>query len=127
MKRLMCAMAVLAACSTALGTEADSKYPEQPIRIISPYPPGGATEIVGRIVGDRMAKALGQPLFIESRPGASGMIGAEITARAKADGYTLLLGATPVFATNISLFENMKYDPVVDVPSGISKAALGRA
>ena len=112
MKRLF-SIAVFAAAaigSPAHGTETEASYPDKPIRIISPYPPGGATEIVGRIVGERMAKSLGQPILIDSKPGASGMIGAELATKAAPDGYTMLLGATPVFATNPHLFRNMKYD-----------------
>jgi tripartite-type tricarboxylate transporter receptor subunit TctC len=116
-RKLLCSAVLLMAMSAGVAANADDsalQYPNQPVRVISPYPPGGATEIIGRIVGDRMAATLGQPLLIDSRPGASGMIGAEIVAKSKADGYTLLLGATPVFATNIGLFPDMKYHPVKD-------------
>jgi tripartite-type tricarboxylate transporter receptor subunit TctC len=87
-----------AACSAiAIGTlplasaQAQDTYPDKPIRVIMPWAAGGPTDVVGRVIAVRMGEILGQPLVIESRPGASGTIGAAQVARAPADGYTVLM------------------------------------
>src|SRR5882724_11346806 len=66
-------------------------YPARPVRLIVPYPPGGATDILARLIGQRLAGRLGQPFIVENRPGAGTNIGTEVAARSQADGYTLLL------------------------------------
>jgi tripartite-type tricarboxylate transporter receptor subunit TctC len=89
-------------------------YPAKPIRIVVPYPPGGSGTIVARILGDKLNQAWGQQILVDSRPGASGMIGAEIVAKSPPDGYTLLAGYTSEVAINVSLFSKMAYDPLKD-------------
>jgi tripartite-type tricarboxylate transporter receptor subunit TctC len=103
---------ILAAFSC--GPAAAQTYPSKPIRIVVPYPPGGSGTIVARILGDRLNQAWGQQILVDSRPGASGMIGADIVAKAAPDGYTLLAGYTSEVAINVSLFPKMTYDPVKD-------------
>ena len=98
------------ACEPALA----QTYPSKPIRIVVPYPPGGSGTIVARILGDRLNQAWGQQILVDSRPGATGMIGADIVAKAAPDGYTLLAGYTSEVAINVSLFPKMTYDPVKD-------------
>ena len=92
----------------ALGQE----YPNRPIRVVVPYPPGGSTDVVARQIGQSLQEALHQPVVIENRGGASGMIGAEVVARAAPDGYTLLMTASGPHAINVSLFPTVPYDPV---------------
>lgn len=85
-------------------------YPTKPIRMIVPYAPGGGSDIVGRITGQKMTESLGQPVIVDNRPGAAGMLGTEIAAGAPADGYTLLL-ADSSFTINSSYFtKQVRYD-----------------
>src|SRR5467141_3299368 len=79
-------------CLFAGAASAQDKYPSRPIKVIVPYAPGGAVDIVARIVTDEMRQALGQPFIIENKPGAFGILGLEELARAKGDGYTLMFG-----------------------------------
>jgi tripartite-type tricarboxylate transporter receptor subunit TctC len=97
-----------------LSAVAPAQYPERPIRMIVPYPPGGSTDIVARLVGQKLSDSLKQPVVIENRGGASGMIGVEAGARSPADGYTLTMTASGPHAINVSLFPKISYDPVKD-------------
>jgi len=89
-------------------------YPSKPIRIIVPYPPGGSGTIIARLLGQKLTEAWGQQIVVDTRPGASGMIGAELVAKSPPDGYTLLAGYTAEVAINVSLFSKMTYDPQRD-------------
>ena len=89
-------------------------WPERPIRIVVPYPPGGTTDIVTRAIAKGMSEALNQSVVVENRGGASGMIGTEVVARSPADGYTLLSTGSGPHVVNISLFPRIAYDPVRD-------------
>ncbi|RPH41599.1 MAG: tripartite tricarboxylate transporter substrate binding protein [Burkholderiales bacterium] len=100
------AAAALAAAAPAAHAQA---WPSKPVRIVVPYPPGGPTDIVARVVGQRLSEKLRQPFVIENRAGAGGNLGAEAAAKAPADGYTLLLGTT-AHAINPSLFPALGYD-----------------
>ena len=89
-------------------------YPTKPIRFIITGGAGGSTDVVARVVGDKLAAALGQPFVYDNRPGASGIIAAENTARSAPDGYTMYLGTTGGLAINVSLFKKLPYDPIKD-------------
>jgi tripartite-type tricarboxylate transporter receptor subunit TctC len=89
-------------------------WPDRPVRIIVPYPPGGTTDIIARMVVPALQAQLGQPLVIENRGGASGSIGATAAARAPADGYTLFITITDTQAINPAIFKQMQYDPEAD-------------
>jgi tripartite-type tricarboxylate transporter receptor subunit TctC len=104
----------LAVALLAVSAGAAAQYPEKPIRMIVPYPPGGSTDIVARLVGQKLSESLKQPVVIENRGGASGMIGVEAGARSPADGYTLTMTASGPHAINVSLFPKISYDPVKD-------------
>ncbi len=89
-------------------------YPTRPIRLVVPFPPGGAVDAYARIVQTRLGEQLGQPLVIENRGGAGGMIGADLVAKAAPDGYTLLVGNIAALAMNVGVYSSMPYDPLRD-------------
>jgi tripartite-type tricarboxylate transporter receptor subunit TctC len=88
-------------------------YPDRPIRVIVPWPPGQATDMAARIVSEKLASILGQPLVIENRPGAGGLIGTEVVARALPDGYTLLSGSSGPISISPQV-QKVNYDPLKD-------------
>ena len=87
-------------------------FPNKPLRLIVPFPPGGVTDISSRIVAQKLSTELGQPVVVENRAGASGVIGAEAGAKAAADGYTLTMGNISTLAINAVTFAKLPYDPV---------------
>ena len=97
----------------ALTVQAQS-YPSKPVRVVVPYPPGGPTDIVARVLFQQVAENTGQQFLIDNRAGAGGNIGAEAVAKAPADGYTLLIGTT-AHAINMSLFKSLNYDVQKDL------------
>src|SRR6188474_385012 len=97
-------------CNIATAAETPAVYPIKPIRLLVPYPPGGSTDPIVRIVGQRMGEALGQQFVVDNRGGASGNIANETTARASPDGYTALLGTVSTISINETLFPNLSYD-----------------
>jgi tripartite-type tricarboxylate transporter receptor subunit TctC len=110
-RRALLSAAAVAAAGAAfpLLAQTAGAWPARPVRIVVPYPPGGPTDIVARLVGQRLAERLKQPFVIENRAGAGGNIGAEAVAKAPADGYTLLVSTT-AHAINPSLFPALGYD-----------------
>ena len=89
-------------------------YPNKPVRLIVAFPPGGSTDIVARLVGQKLSERVGQQVVVDNRGGAGGTIGTEIAARAPADGYTLTMGTTSTHVIAPAIFPNVKYDPVRD-------------
>jgi tripartite-type tricarboxylate transporter receptor subunit TctC len=89
-------------------------YPAKPIRIVVPFPPAGATDILARAIGVELQKAFGQPVVIENKPGAGGNTGADMVAKSAPDGYTLLMGTVGTHGINVSLYSKMPYDAVKD-------------
>lgn len=87
-------------------------YPERPIKLVVPYAPGGATDILGRLLASSLGERLGQPMVVENRPGAGTVVAASQVAKAPADGYTLLLGANTTFTMNPAIRTTLPYDPV---------------
>ena len=90
-------------------------YPTRPIRLLVSYPPGGAADIVARMLGQSLAARLGQPVVVENRPGSNGNLAGELAARATPDGSTLLLGPSALFAINPHLYAKMSIDPLKDL------------
>jgi tripartite-type tricarboxylate transporter receptor subunit TctC len=88
-------------------------YPSRPIKVIIPFPPGGPTDVLGRIVAQKLGERLGQNFVIDNKPGASGMIGADMVAKSAPDGYTLLVNAS-LHVINPSLYEKPRYDAIAD-------------
>lgn len=114
MRRTTFVAAMLAAFALcAPGVPAAADFPSRPIRIVVPYAPGGASETMARLVADRMAAVLKQPVIIENRPGGGTVIGASVVAHAPADGYTLFVNASS-FVINSHLISKLPYDPWKD-------------
>lgn len=90
-------------------------YPNKPIRVIVPYAPGGAADITGRVLSQKLSEGLGVPVVVENRAGANGMIGTDAVAKATPDGYTLLLVASGPIVVNPSLYSKVPYDPIRDL------------
>ena len=105
-----CALAALALSAPAHA----QVYPAKALRMIVAYPPGGGTDIVGRMLAQKLGESLGQSVVVENRGGASGNIGTELAARAAPDGYTILMGNVAPNAINVSLFKDLAFDPVAD-------------
>ena len=103
---------LLALASLAFDAAAQG-YPARPVRMIVPYPPGGGSDITGRAVGARLNDYLGQTFIIDNRPGATGLIGTEIAARAAPDGYTILLADAP-HTINALVYSKQRYDAIKD-------------
>ena len=101
----------VAALSPLAGAQS---YPSKPIRLIVPFPPGGAVDAIGRIIGQGLGKSFGHNVVIDNRGGAAGAIGSEIAARAPADGYTLLVGSTSTISVNPALNPKLVYNPQRD-------------
>jgi tripartite-type tricarboxylate transporter receptor subunit TctC len=104
---LACAMLV------CLAANAQELYPSRPLKFILPFPPGGPTDILGRLISERLSANLGQPVVTENRGGAGGNVGAEAAARSAPDGYTIVLVA-PSLAISPTLYSKLNYDPVKD-------------
>jgi len=123
MKRLivLTAAVLFAALSTAALAQA---YPSKPIRMIAPYPPGGATDILARLVAQGLTESLGQPVIVENKAGANGQIGHDFVAKAAPDGYTLVLGNSAVLAVSVSMYDKLPFDPLKDF-APITLAAQG--
>ena len=120
MKRVLAACSMVLAGSTVSLWLADCRaqaYPTKPIRAIVPYAPGGGVDIAARVVGQKLTERFSQQIIIDNRSGANGNIGAELAARAPADGYTLFVGATGPMAINPALYAKLAFDPVRDFES----------
>jgi len=123
--RFIAAVAITAGVSAA---HAQSGYPSKPVRIVVPFPAGGTTDIVARLVGAELQKTWGQPVVIENRAGAGGNIGADAVAKAPPDGYTLLMATVGTHAINLPLFEQTKqkmpFHPLNDFAAITNVAAV---
>jgi tripartite-type tricarboxylate transporter receptor subunit TctC len=110
MRRWIGFLAALATCALAHA----QPYPNRPVKLIVPFPPGSATDQVARLAGQQLQEELKQPFVVENKPGAQGAIAAEAVARSAPDGYTLLVTTNTPQAANVSLFKKLAYDPVKD-------------
>ncbi len=113
-RSLLLALAGLALAGRRGAAAAQDDYPNRPLRLVVPYPPGGLTDVLGRAVGERLARALGQTVVVENKPGAATLIGAEMVAKAPADGYTLLLATSTTFGIAPAVYARVPIDPVRD-------------
>jgi tripartite-type tricarboxylate transporter receptor subunit TctC len=114
MKRILGAVLAAALGATTLGAQAQS-YPTKPIRLICPFPPGGAVDIASRAIAAELSKTIGQPVNVENRPGAGGNIGGVEAARSAPDGYTLFMTTSGIQAINPVLYKKMPFDPNKDL------------
>ena len=117
MRRFACALALLAA---ATANAAD--YPTRPVKIVVPYTPGGAVDVMTRLIAERMSASLGQPVVPENRPGAGASVGAGVVAKSPPDGYTLFVCTNGAMTINTALYKSLPYDPLRDFEPIISLA-----
>lgn len=120
--RLSLLSALLTVTALSVSPQAAATYPDKPVKLLVGYGPGGATDIIARVLSKYLSDKWGQAVVVENKPGASGMIAANDVVRANPDGYTLLLGYTPEVSINQLVFTNMRYDPIKDL-TPISLAA----
>jgi tripartite-type tricarboxylate transporter receptor subunit TctC len=106
--------AVIAALALSATLAFAQSYPSKPVRVIAGFPPGGAADLLARVVADKLSVAMGHPFVVENRPGAGGTIGADAVAKAAPDGYTLLLGVTASQTIAPAIYKSLAYDPVRD-------------
>ena len=115
---LLSAAALVLAITSASAFEQPAStgqaYPTRPIRLVVPFPAASPSDVLGRMIGQRYAEVFGQSVIIDNRPGAAGIVGAEMVAKAAPDGYTLLMGGTGALAINPGLRAIMPYDPQKD-------------
>lgn len=107
-------VALIASQAGTVHAQAAETYPSKPVRFIVGFPPGGANDILGRLVGAKLQERLGQSFVVENKPGANAIIATEFVAKSPADGYTLLIGASGAMTFNPGLYDKLPYDPVKD-------------
>ena len=107
-------LGVALAVATLCGSAWAQTFPTKPVTIVVPFSPGGATDIMSRLLAERLNKRLGQPVLVENRPGAGTMIASEYVAKSPADGYTLLMGTVGTHGINKALYNKMPFDPQKD-------------
>jgi len=112
MKRVATLFAACLVCAAALAQPAS--YPARPVRIVVPFPPGGATDIIGRILAQKMSESWGQPVVVENRAGAAGSIGSEAVAKSAPDGYTLVMASASTHAVGPAVNPKLPYDNIAD-------------
>jgi tripartite-type tricarboxylate transporter receptor subunit TctC len=106
-------LALLAAVLLAVAAQAQ-EFPSKPLRFVVPYPPGALTDVLARAIGERLGTALKQPVLVENRPGAGTLVGAELVAKAPADGYTLLMATSTTLGISPAIYSKPQIDPVKD-------------
>jgi tripartite-type tricarboxylate transporter receptor subunit TctC len=110
LKRLLTA----AACMLVAGAALAQTYPAKPVRMIVGFPPGGGTDVVARVISQKLTEWWGQAVTVENRAGATGTIGADVVAKSAPDGYTLIMGHVNSHAIAPNLFHKLPYDPIKD-------------
>jgi tripartite-type tricarboxylate transporter receptor subunit TctC len=125
MKITRAVFAAVVACAAALQTVNAQTYPDRPIRLIVPYPPGSSTnDILGRALASRLTSVLGQQVVVDNRSGASGNVGSELVAKSAPDGYTLLIGVAGPLAVGPAVYKNLGYVPTRDLAPIAMYAAI---
>ena len=123
MKLLRVLATTFLVCLPLVAAAQAGDFPNRPIRIVVPFPPGGATDAAARIVATKMSEHWGQPVVVDNRAGAGGNVGSDLVAKSPPDGYTLVMGVTGSHAINTTLYSKMPYDPVADFVA-ISQVAV---
>jgi tripartite-type tricarboxylate transporter receptor subunit TctC len=113
-RRSLMTLGAAGLASFATDTFAQAKFPQRPVTLVVPTPPGGSTDFTARLIVEPLTRALGQPVIVDNKPGASGNIGNQFVARAKADGYTLLMAYSGYQVGNPHLFKDAGWDPLKD-------------
>lgn len=108
------ALVALAGALACIAAQAQDSYPSKPVRFIAPYPPGGSSDVLARVLAQKLTDTLGRQVIVENRPGAAGNIGHEIVARLPGDGYTLLLTTKSQMVNNQYLYRKLPFDPLND-------------
>ncbi len=120
LRKTLSVLAGLALLAWAVPAASAADYPTRPVTLVVAFPPGGASDVLARILGRKHEQILGQPFVIDNRPGAGGNVAAEAVAHAAPDGYTLLAGNNAILATNAALYKKINFDPVADfAPIGL--------
>jgi len=114
LRRVLSCFAVAACLLAALPAIRAADYPTRPLTLVVAFTPGGASDVLSRILARKLEQILGQPIVIDNRPGAGGNVAAEQVARAPADGHTLLMGNNSILATNAALYKKINFDPEAD-------------
>ena len=109
---ILAALLCAASFSLAAPANAQDVYPSRPITIVVPFGPGSGTDLGARLLGQKLSEALGQPVVIDNKPGANGSIAAELAAKARPDGYTLMMGTNSTHGANPALMRELRYDPI---------------
>ena len=125
-QRLLPLLVLLSSVPASTGialAQSAQPYPNRPLRFIIPFTPGGSNDIFGRIVGQRLSEAMGQPVLIDNRPGAGGLLGAGIVAKAPPDGYNLMIHSTS-FTTNVAIQSKVPFDPFRDI-APVTRLGMG--
>ena len=123
--RISTALVVFAAF-VAPGAGAQEKFPQRPMRLIIPFAPGASNDITARLIAPKMSEAMGYPVVIDNRPGGGGIVGAELTAHASPDGYTLLMGSPGPLTINPAMIPTLPYSPKRDF-APVTLVEIGRA
>lgn len=114
MNKISCIVGGISVFAVTSAACAQQNYPSRPVRWVVPFAPGGPTDIMSRAIGEKLGQRLGQQFVVDNRGGAGGNIGAEIVARAPADGYTIMIGHVGTHAINLALYAKVPYDPIRD-------------
>lgn len=118
--------AAIVSMAAATPAWAQSAYPNRPVRLIAPFPPGGTSDVLARLIAAKLTEGIGQTVAVDNRAGASGNIGHEAAARSAPDGYTLLLSNSSTVVTNPHLFKKMPFDPINDFAAIAMVASAGQ-
>jgi len=114
MIQLKCAALLAGLMIVSAGSAIAQQYPTKPIRLIVAFPPGGSTDIIARVIGQKLGERLGQQVVIDNRGGAGGTIGTEMAANSNPDGYTLTMGTTSTHVVSVAVYSKLRYDPTKD-------------
>jgi tripartite-type tricarboxylate transporter receptor subunit TctC len=115
-----CVFVVAVLCGAAAPVSSQMAYPTKPVRLIAPFPPGGTTDVLSRIIAQKLSDSLGRPVVVENRPGAGGNLGHEVAAKTPPDGYTLVMSSNAALVANPHLYKRLGFDPLNDfVPISI--------